>query len=78
VKRFASYVLFLGLTLVVVAPAACALPGSNQTAAQKQAQKEWKKYNKQQAKLQKQQLKAEKKKMKDWKKQHGNTVTTVT
>jgi hypothetical protein len=79
VKRLASFVLFLCFGLILTAPAvAHASPGSHVTPSQKQAQKEWKKYNQQQAKLQKKQMNAEKKKMKQWKKQHGNTVTTVT
>ncbi len=78
-KRILSFVLFLSLGFLLLEPTtANAVPGSNMTAAQKQAQKEWKKYNKQQAKLQKKQADAEKKQMKKWKKQHENTVTTVT
>jgi septal ring factor EnvC (AmiA/AmiB activator) len=76
VKRLTSSALFLALALALTAPVV-AHAGSNLTPQQKQAQKDFNKYNKQSMKAQKKQAKNEKKQMKQYKKQHQST-TTVT
>jgi hypothetical protein len=77
VKRLTSSALFLALALALTAPTV-AHAGSNQlTPAQKQAQKDYNKYNKQAMKAQKKQAQNEKRQMQQYKKQHQSTTTTV-
>ncbi len=75
-KRLTSSALFLALALALTAPVV-AHAASNLTPQQKQAQKDYNKYNKQAYKAQRKQAQHEKKQMQQWKKQH-QTTTTVT
>ncbi len=70
-KRVASFVVLVLLTLGLTAPLA-AKSGYKQheTKAQKTANKQWKSYSKKQAKQQKKQLKAQQKQMKRYNKEH--------
>jgi hypothetical protein len=77
VKRPIAFMLstIFALTLCGV-PIAHASPRASLTKSEKDAQKAWKKYNKQYLKKQKKALKAQKKWLKQWNKEH-RTVTTV-
>ncbi len=77
VKRTMPRLAFVLLALALFVPLAHAGSRFPRTEAQKQAEKTWKKYNKQQFKMQKRQMKEQKKAMKRWKKQHQGTSTTV-
>ncbi len=75
-KRLTISALFLALALALTAPTV-AHAGSNLTPQQKQAQKDFNKYNKQAYKAQKRQAQQEKKQMQQWKKQHQTTTTVI-
>ena len=77
-KRLTTAALFALLALALGAPT-MAHAGSHppMTQAQKDAQKQYNKFYKNQSKMQKKQAKQEKKQMKEFKKQH-QSVTTVT
>lgn len=64
------------LALALAAPAHARSQQIPQTKAQRQALKDWKKWNKQQAKILKQQLKAQSKAMKNWGKTHPKRSVT--
>ncbi len=75
-KRLLISVLVLFLAVCTAAPAYARAHQLPQTKAQRQAQKDWEKWNKQQIKIGKQQFKAQQKSIKNWNKSHPRRSVT--
>lgn len=70
VKRLLSFTILLFLALAAAPLASARAHQMPQTKAQKQAQKDWQKWNKQQLKIGRQQIKIQNKQMKNWNRTH--------
>lgn len=75
-RRLLVSVLVLSFAVFTAAPAYARAHQIPQTKAQRQAQKDWEKWNKQQIKIGKMQIKAQKKSMKNWNKTHPRRSVT--
>jgi hypothetical protein len=77
VRRLLVFVLLAVFAAISATPAVARHhQNPKPTKAQKQAQKDWEKYNRQQAKAQNKQLKAQNKAIKKYNKEHGTRTTT--